>query len=51
MPVTALFNGMNDVPSTVKGSGQVYSTTDGEKYPGWVDYWFRQLARFIGNCQ
>jgi RHS repeat-associated protein len=50
-PVTALFNGMNDLPSNIPGSGQVYSTTDGDKYPGFIDYWFRQLAKFLGKCK
>jgi RHS repeat-associated protein len=34
-PVSGLFNGQNDLPSNIPGSGQVYSTTDGDKYP-WV---------------
>jgi len=50
-PVTGLFNGMNDLPSNIPGSGQVYSTTDGEKYPSFIDSWFRKLAKFLGKCK
>jgi hypothetical protein len=49
-PVSALFNGKNDLPSNIKGSGQMYSTTDGDKYPGFIDSWYRKLAKFLGKC-
>ena len=50
-PVTALFNGMNDLPSNIPGSGQMYSTTDGDRYPAFIDSWFRKLAKFLGKCK
>jgi RHS repeat-associated protein len=50
-PVTGLFDGMNDLPSNIPDKGQMYSTTDGDKYPGFIDYWFRQLAKFLGKCK
>lgn len=50
-PVTALFNGMNDLASSIPGSGQAYSTTDRDRYPNFIDSWFQKLARFLGKCK
>jgi RHS repeat-associated protein len=50
-PVSALTNGRNDLPSNMPGSGQLYTTTDRDKYTGFINYWFRAFAKFQRLCR
>ena len=52
VPSEALVNGQNDIPSMIKGSGQMYST-DGNRrdYPIFIDTYFRMFAKFLGKCR